>query len=66
MLGTTVCAGLLAEAALKVDSSTTFGAAKVTAAKFFGEQILPAAEGLAGAVHACSTDLFAIPAHSLS
>lgn len=65
LLGTTVCAGLLAEAALKVDSSTTFGAAKITAARFFGEQILPAAEGLSGAVHASSEDLFAIPVDAL-
>ena len=62
MLGTTVCAGLLGDAALQVDTSTAFGASKATAAKFFGEQILPTAEGLSGAVHAASDDLFAIAA----
>jgi alkylation response protein AidB-like acyl-CoA dehydrogenase len=65
MLGTTVCAGLLAQAALKVDATTSFGAAKITAARFFGEQILPAAEGLSGAVHATAEDLFAIPVDAL-
>ncbi len=62
LLGTTVCAGLLGGAALKVDADTPFGASKVAAARFFGEQILPAAEGLSGAVHATSEDLFAIAA----
>ena len=62
MLGTTVCAGLLGDAALQVDTSTAFGASKATAARFFGEQILPTAEGLSGAAHAASDDLFAIAA----
>jgi len=65
MLGTTVCAGLLGDAALQVDTSTAFGAPKATAARFFGEQILPTAEGLSGAVHAVSDDLFAIAADAL-
>ena len=62
LLGTTVCAGLLAKSALEVDAHTTCGAARIVAARFFGEQILPAAEGLSGAVHATAEDLFAIPA----
>lgn len=65
LLGTTVCAGLLGGSAARTDASTVFGASKVTSARFFCEQLLPAAEGWAGAVHASSEDLFAIPADAL-
>ena len=70
LLGTVVCAGLLARAALAaadVDGSTggadeaAFRRAKLVSARFFGEQILPTAAGLLGAITAGSADLFAIP-----
>jgi acyl-CoA dehydrogenase len=54
LLGTTVCAGLVAKGAVAASSAATenaefdadFLAAKVTSAKFFGEQILPTTAGL--------------------
>jgi 3-(methylthio)propanoyl-CoA dehydrogenase len=66
LLGTTVCGGLLAKAAIAAsngadrDFDTDFLAAKVTSAKFFGEQILPTTIGLLAAVTASSDDLFAL------
>jgi len=53
LLGTTVCAGLLAKAALAAPDTefgAEFGTAKVTSARFFCEQILPGAVGLLPAV----------------
>ena len=51
LLGTTVCAGLLAKGAVAAAGrSDEFGAAKVASARFFGEQMLPAAAGLLPAV----------------
>ena len=64
LLGTTVCAGLLAKAALAVSAGAgddeAFRAAKLTSAKFFGEQILPSVQGLLPAVLASSDDLYAL------
>jgi acyl-CoA dehydrogenase len=64
LLGTTVCGGLLAAAALAASDGTgddaDFLAAKVTSAKFFGEQILPAVAGLLPAVLAPADDLYAL------
>ncbi len=65
LLATTVCGGLLAKAALAAsaepgDYPAEFLAAKVTSAKFFGEQILPTVTGLLPAVLAPADDLYAL------
>jgi hypothetical protein len=61
LLGTTVCAGLLAKGAIVASAfDDDFHRGKVLAAKYFGEQILPVATGLLGAVEAGSEDLDAI------
>jgi 3-(methylthio)propanoyl-CoA dehydrogenase len=72
LLGTTVCGGLLAKAAIAASNGADstfdadFLAAKVTVAKFFGEQILPTTIGLLAAVTAPSDDLFALTPTQLS
>ncbi len=68
MLGTVVCGGLMADLAMKADASgdADFAAAKKVSAKFFGEQILPTAAGLHGAVTAGEADLFALSASQLA
>jgi acyl-CoA dehydrogenase len=70
LLGTTVCAGLLAKAALAIDGGAgdddAFRAAKLTSAKFFGEQILPSVQGLLPAVLAPADDLYALDAQQLA
>jgi hypothetical protein len=61
LLGTTVCAGLMAKGALAaVDRDDDFHRAKVVSARFFGEQILPTVSGLVGAVEAGADDLYAL------
>jgi hypothetical protein len=65
LLGTVVCAGLLARAALAATTANdadeaAFRHAKVVSARFFGEQILPTAVGLLSAITAGSADLFAL------
>ena len=69
LLGTTVCAGLLAKSAIAAsngaDYPADFLAAKVTSAKFFGEQILPTTVGLLAAVLSPADDLFALTADQL-
>ncbi len=61
LLGTTVCAGLLATAAIAAaEHDDDFHRGKVLAAKFFGEQILPVATGLLPAVEAGVEDLDSI------
>ena len=69
LLGTTVCAGLLAKSAIAasngVDFPADFLAAKVTSAKFFGEQILPETAGLVAAIMSPADDLFALSADQL-
>jgi acyl-CoA dehydrogenase len=64
MLGTVVCGGLMAKVALvareQTDDPDGFYRAKIVSAKFFGEQILPAAAALEGAVTAGADDLFAL------
>jgi 3-(methylthio)propanoyl-CoA dehydrogenase len=71
LFGTVVCAGLLARAALAVAADgdgragddadeAAFRRAKLVSARFFGEQILPTAVGLLGAITAGSADLFAL------
>jgi acyl-CoA dehydrogenase len=62
MLGTVVCGGFMADLAMKADESNDpeFAAAKKVSARFFGEQILPTAAGLHGAVTAGEADLFAL------
>ena len=70
LLGTTVCGGLLAKAALAAsngaDGDPEFLAAKVTSARFFGEQILPTVTGLVPAIMARSDDLDALTASQLA
>ncbi len=73
LLGTTVCAGLVAKGAVAASSAATesaefdadFLAAKVTSAKFFGEQILPTTAGLLAAVTSPADDLYALTADQL-
>ena len=58
LLGTTVCAGLLAKAAIAAAGlDDDFHRGKVIAARYFGEQILPVACGLLGAIEAGAQDL---------
>jgi acyl-CoA dehydrogenase len=58
LLGTTVCAGLLAKGALAASGhDDDFHGGKVIAARYFGEQILPVARGLLAAIEAGSADL---------
>ena len=71
MLGTVVCGGLFGKAALVAaskagDDTTGYYEAKVTSAKFFGEQILPTAAALLGAVTAGPGDLFALTPEQLA
>jgi len=69
LLGTTVCAGFLAKSAIAAsnteDHPADFLAAKITSAKFFGEQILPTTTGLLAAVMSPADDLFALTADQL-
>ncbi len=69
LLGTVVCGGFMAQSALHAAERMASGAgpedsnfyeAKFVAAVFFGEQILPTANGLLGAVQAGADDLFAL------
>jgi 3-(methylthio)propanoyl-CoA dehydrogenase len=61
LLGTVVCAGLLAKGALAASAhDDEFHRAKVNSARFFGEQILPVACGLVPAIEAGAGDLDAI------
>ena len=72
LLGTALCGALAGKAALaaraRLDSGETtdadrsFYESKIVNARFFGEQILPSTSGLATAVMAGSSDLFAIAA----
>ncbi len=68
MLATVVCGGLMADVAMRADRSgdPDFARAKRVSAKFFGEQILPTAPGLLGAVTAGSDDLFTLSASQLA
>ena len=70
LLGTTVCAGLLARSALAVVAGAgdddAFRSAKLVNAKFFGEQILPTVQGLLPAVLASADDLFALSPEQLA
>jgi acyl-CoA dehydrogenase len=60
LLGTTVCAGLLAKGALAVDDRDPHDAAKRAGARFFAEQILPTVAGLMPAITADADVLFAL------
>jgi acyl-CoA dehydrogenase len=61
MLGTTVCAGLLAKSALTTSTrDDDFHRAKLVSARFFGEQILPTVTGLLAAIEAGADDLYAL------
>jgi len=70
LLGTTVCGGLLAKAALALDAGAgdeeAFRSAKLTSARFFGEQILPSVQGLLPSVMASAEDLYALSAEQLA
>jgi 3-(methylthio)propanoyl-CoA dehydrogenase len=70
LLGTTVCAGLLAKGAIAANDrddefDDDFREAKVVSARFFGEQILPSVHGLLPAVQASADDLYALSAAQL-
>ncbi|MDA0300660.1 MAG: acyl-CoA dehydrogenase C-terminal domain-containing protein, partial [Actinobacteria bacterium] len=62
MLGTTVCAGLLAGSVIGLDENDEFEATKIASARFFCEQLLPAALGWASAAKMSSETLYAIAA----
>jgi 3-(methylthio)propanoyl-CoA dehydrogenase len=67
MLGTVVCAGLVARGAVAASTrDDAFGRAKVVTARFFCEQILPPAAGLLPAVLAPADDLYALSASQLA
>jgi len=70
LLGTVVCGGLMARSALAAlalgEQDPEFYEAKLVSARFFGEQILPTATGLVGAVTAGAGDLFALSAEQLA
>ena len=70
LLGTTVCGGLLAKSAIAASAADDFDgaflAARITSAKFFGEQILPTATGLLAAVTSPADDLYALAADQLT
>ena len=67
MLGTTVCAGLLAKSALTASSrDDDFHRAKVVSARYFGEQILPTVAGLLPTIEAGADDLFLLSPVQLS
>ncbi len=67
ILGTTVCAGLLAKAALAAaEHDDDYHRAKLVSARFFGEQILPTIHGLVPAATATSDDLYALTADQLA
>ncbi|MDG1267280.1 MAG: acyl-CoA dehydrogenase [Ilumatobacter sp.] len=73
LLGTTVCAGLVAKGAVAASTEANaraafnadFLAAKTASARFFGEQILPTTAGLLAAITAPADDLFALTADQL-
>ena len=71
LLGTVVCGGYMAKSGLNASAKAANGAdgnaadaefyeAKLVSSVFFGEQILPTANGLLGAVRAGAADLFAL------
>jgi acyl-CoA dehydrogenase len=64
MLGTVVCGGLMAKAAMAahqhLGDNEEYHTARIVSAKFFGEQLLPQAAALEGAVTAGASDLFAL------
>ncbi|MCU1368800.1 MAG: putative acyl-CoA dehydrogenase [Ilumatobacteraceae bacterium] len=67
LLGTTVCAGLLAKAAVSAATrDDDFHRAKIASACFFGEQILPTVSGLMPAIEATAESLYAIDLRRLS
>ena len=61
MLGTTVCAGLLAKSVVTAsERDDDFHRAKVVSARYFGEQILPTVTGLLPAIQSNADDLYAL------
>jgi alkylation response protein AidB-like acyl-CoA dehydrogenase len=64
LLGTTVCAGLLAKQALAAVALNL--PAKVVAARFFGEQILPTVQGLLAAITASPDILYDLTPEQLA
>ncbi|WP_420452924.1 acyl-CoA dehydrogenase [Ilumatobacter sp.] len=69
LLGTTVCAGLLATSAIEASNGADFDdgflATRVASARFFGEQILPQSCGLLAATTSTSEVLYALDADQL-
>ena len=67
LLGTVVCAGLLATGAVAAAGRDDgFHRAKVVSARFFLEQVVPVAAGLLPAVLATADDLYALTATQLA
>ena len=66
LLGTTVCAGLLAKSALAaIERDDDFHRAKVVSARYFGEQILPTVAGLLPTIQSSADDLYALSSSQL-
>ncbi len=73
LVGTTVCAGLLAKSALAANALLGTGEypddflnAKIASARFFGEQILPTVQGLLPAITANADALYELTAEQLA
>ncbi|HUF85692.1 MAG TPA: acyl-CoA dehydrogenase C-terminal domain-containing protein, partial [Acidimicrobiia bacterium] len=66
LLGTTVCAGLLAKGALAASGDDPDSVAKRASARFFGEQILPTVAGLLPAITADAAALYELDAAQLA
>jgi acyl-CoA dehydrogenase len=66
LLGTTVCAGLLAKGALAAAGEDPDPVAKRASARFFGEQILPTVSGLVPTITADSGALYELDAAQLA
>jgi acyl-CoA dehydrogenase len=66
LLGTTVCAGLLAKGALAAAGEDPDTVAKRASARFFGEQILPTVSGLVPTITADSAALYELDAAQLA
>ncbi len=65
LLGTTVCAGLLAKGVIAAGDADGAAAKRVSAA-FFGEQILPTVSGLVSAITSTADGLYALDAEQLA
>ena len=67
LLGTTVCAGLLAKGVLAAaGKDDDYHRARIASARFFGEQILPTVSGLLPSILASGAPLYELSASQLA